>query len=240
MIDFPPDRNVVITGFMGTGKTTVARLLAESLERPFFDMDTLIEEQFGKPISQVFAEDGEAAFRSVESQLCERLAEERGVVLSTGGGALVNAHNRHALEAGGILICLTAGADEILRRLDSMHDRPLLPGTQQERAQRVRSLLEERRPAYAAIRHHVDTNGKTPSQVVAEILGTLAADAEFSGMTLLPVRSPEGSYEIGIGGGLLRQLGALLANRGIRPQPVAVVSNEMVVDSILHADCASA
>ena len=225
MRSFPPDRNIIITGFMGTGKTTIGRLLAETLDRPFFDMDHIIEDQFGKSIPQVFADEGEAAFRVAEAQLCERLAAERGIVLSTGGGALISATNRRALEESGVVICLTAGADEILSRLDSMDDRPLLPGTRPERAQRIRDMLEERRPAYAAIRHHVDTSRRTPAQVVHDIQHTLSADTEVSGMTLLPVQSPTGRYEIGIGGGLLHHLGPLLANRDVHAERIAIVSN---------------
>ena len=75
IVDLPNNRNVVITGFMGTGKTTIGRLLAEFLERPFYDLDDLIEQQFGKTISAVFADEGEAAFRVTEAQLCARLAD---------------------------------------------------------------------------------------------------------------------------------------------------------------------
>src|SRR3954466_2305869 len=85
---FPEDKNIVITGFMGTGKTTVGRLLAERLQRPFLDMDSVIESHFGKPIPRIFAEDGEPAFRVFEAQLCYELSEKQGLVLSTGGGAL--------------------------------------------------------------------------------------------------------------------------------------------------------
>ena len=72
----PTDRNVVITGFMGTGKTTIGQRLAVSLGRPFYDMDDLVQQQFGKSIPEVFADEGEAAFRVAEAQLCARLAED--------------------------------------------------------------------------------------------------------------------------------------------------------------------
>ena len=212
----PTDRNIVITGFMGTGKTTIGRRLAAVLGRPFYDLDDLIQQQFGKTIPEVFAEEGEAAFRVAEAQLCARLAEERGIVLSTGGGALVSAQNRHALESSGVLICLTAAVNEILDRLDALHDRPLLPGTRDERAARIRELLDERRPAYGAIPHHVDTTGRTPEEIVDDVIRTLDADTEVSGMTLLPVRSPSGAYDIGIAEGLLGPSG-----RAARPPRTA-------------------
>jgi shikimate kinase/3-dehydroquinate synthase len=225
MTSTPTDRNIVLTGFMGTGKTTIGRQIAQATQRPFYDLDDLIQQQFGKTIAEVFSEDGEAAFRVAESQLCARLAEERGVVISTGGGALVNAQNRRALEATGTLICLTATVDEILDRLDALDDRPLLPGTRTERAARIQELLDERRPAYGAIPHHVDTTGSTPEAIVEQVMRTLEADAEVSGMTLLPVQTPSGSYDIGIAEGLLGRIGDLLANRGLDAGHAAVVSN---------------
>lgn len=225
---FPAEKNIVITGFMGTGKTTVGRLLAERLDRRFVDMDTQIEDHFGKPIPRIFAEDGEPAFRVLEAQLCAHLAQEQGLVLSTGGGALVNSGNRQVLSETGVLICLTATVDTILERVESNSDRPLLPGTREERSRRIRQLLHERRHAYSAIAHQVNTSGRSPAQIVEELLITLDADQEAKGMTRIPVREPGGSYDICLGAGLLAQTGKLFANRGLRPGPVAVISNEAI------------
>jgi 3-dehydroquinate synthase len=226
--EFPPNRNVVITGFMGTGKTTVGRLLAERLGRPFFDMDDQIEAHFGKPIPRVFAEEGEAAFRVVESQLCRRFANESGVVVSTGGGALVSPANRHALAESGVIICLTASVDAILERVQLATNRPLLPGDLEERRQRVRNLLHERRQAYGAIPHQVDTTDATPAQIVDRVLDSLAAETEVPGMVRIGVREPGGSYQICVGDGLLAHAGDLLLHRGLRPGPAAIVTNAAI------------
>ncbi len=236
-------RNVIITGFMGTGKTTIGRLLAERMGRPFYDMDDLLVQHYGKSIADVFAEEGEAAFRVTEAQLCAQLAANRSVVVSTGGGALVNPQNRANFEETGTLICLTADVDTILNRLDELDDRPLLPGTREERANRIRALQLERRPAYGAIHHHVNTTDKSPTDIVERIILSLDADAELRHMTLLPVRTPTSSYDIGIGAGLLSSLGFLLANRGLPSGSIAVVSNpdiaahywETVNDSLRQA-----
>jgi 3-dehydroquinate synthase len=224
-IDFPTDKNIVVTGFMGTGKTTIGRLLAERLERRFVDMDEQIEARFGKPIPRIFAEDGEAAFRVAETQLCHQVAQETGLVLSTGGGSLVNPANRQRLAQSGVLICLTATVDTILARVEQATNRPLIPGDTDQRRQRVRSLLHERRHAYAAIAHQVDTSTRSPAEVVDELLRTLQAELEAPGMTRIPVREPAGEYDICLGEGLLDCSGRLLAHRGLRPGPVAVVSN---------------
>ncbi|MCB0093404.1 MAG: AAA family ATPase, partial [Caldilineaceae bacterium] len=108
---FPSDQNIILTGFMGTGKTTIGRRLAQRLGRDFVDMDDQLVAHFGKEISQVFADEGEDAFRVAEAQLCQQLAQQSGLVVSTGGGALINAQSRQALAETGVLLCLTATVD---------------------------------------------------------------------------------------------------------------------------------
>ena len=232
--NFPADKNIIITGFMGTGKTTVGRLLAQRLGRRFIDMDDMLVAHFGKPIAQVFAEEGEPIFRVTEAQLCQELSQEQGLIIATGGGALVNSGNRQVLSATGVIICLTASVDAILDRIEQETNRPLLPGNREERGQRVRHLLHERRHAYTAIAHQVDTSGRTPDQIMDAVIVALAADSEAPGMTRIPVREPGGSYDICLGEGLLTQTGRLLVNRGLRPGAAAVVSNQMVADQ--HAE----
>ncbi len=227
MPDSTPSKNIILTGFMGTGKTTIGRLLAERLNRPFVDMDDRLVARFGKPIAQLFADEGEAAFRTAESQLCQQLAQEQGLVISTGGGALVNPQNREALAATGVVICLRATADEILRRVAHNEDRPLLSG---DREQRIRELLQQRRAAYGAIAHQVETTGRTFAQLVTQVEEVVAAHAEVPDMTRITVRNPEGSYHLCIGEGLLSQAGQLLYNRQLRPGPVAIVTNPMIAE----------
>ncbi|MFZ1768186.1 MAG: shikimate kinase, partial [Caldilinea sp.] len=119
------DRNLILTGFMGVGKSTVGRLLAARLNRRFVDMDDVLVARFGKEIPAIFAEEGEEAFRVAEARLCQELADERGLVISTGGGALVNAQSKAALEASGVVLCLHAAEPVILARLAAATDRPL-------------------------------------------------------------------------------------------------------------------
>lgn len=233
MATFPAHKNIVLTGFMGTGKTTIGRLLADQLTRRFVDMDEELTRHFGKPIATVFAELGEPAFRQAERELCRRLASEQGLVISTGGGALVDAENRAVFSASGTLLCLTADAEEILRRVESNDERPLL-GDRAERRQRITTLLASRQDAYGAIPHQIDTTGLSHEQVVERVLAALADDSEVSGMTRLPVRTAQEQYDIYLGDGLLAHVGQLLLKRGLRRGPAAVVSNQMIAEH--HAE----
>jgi 3-dehydroquinate synthase len=226
-------QNIVITGFMGTGKTTVGKLLAERLGRRFVDMDMLLAERFGKPISAIFAEDGEEAFRRAEAELCRELAAQQELVIGTGGGALVNESSRAALAAGGVLVCLTASEDEILRRLEAATDRPLLGEEILDRRARVRALLGIRRAAYGSIPHQIETDGLTPEQVAERVLAAAEQHAELPGLLSLPVRTPGGSYDLCLGDGILAEAGRLLINRGAKPGRAAVVTNDMLAQ---HAE----
>ncbi len=159
------DRNIVVTGFMGTGKTTVGRVIASRLNRPFVDTDDEIARRAGKPVARIFAEEGEGYFRYCERRLCRFLAAQRGLVVATGGGMLVDESNRRVMLASGLVICLNAPPEVISRRLEQTSDeRPLLRGNWQ-------TLLDQRAAAYAAIPHQVDTTGKTPEQIADEIIG---------------------------------------------------------------------
>jgi len=235
---FPTEKNIILTGFMATGKTSSGRLLAERLNRPFIDMDEALVAHFGKPIREVFTEEGEASFRTTEAALCAELAERRGCVISTGGGALVSAENRATFAKTGTILCLTATPDEILRRVADTGERPLLNTARDEQEERVRTLLRERRSAYGAIAHQIDTTGLVTEAVVERLLETLAGEAEVANMTRIPVSGPEGSYHICIGEGLLAEAGRLLANRGLRQGPAAIVTNPQIAPE--HAETLAA
>lgn len=154
--------NIVLTGFMGVGKTTVGTLIAHRLKRPFVDTDTVIVQRQGRSIGQIFAQDGEAAFRALERELAVELAKHRGLVIATGGGMLVDPFNREQLARSGILICLDASPDTIAQRLKDAADRPL--------AHHWQALLTARQEAYAAIAHHVHTDEKSPEQIGDEVI----------------------------------------------------------------------
>jgi 3-dehydroquinate synthase len=227
-------QNIVLAGFMGTGKTTVGKLLAARLGRRFVDMDVLLAARFGKPVAAVFAEEGEQAFRAAEAELCAELAAEQALVIGAGGGALLNEASRTALAGSGVLICLTAGEDEILRRLAAANDRPLLHAEgEDERRQRVRTLLNARRAAYGAIPYQISTDDLTPEAVADRVVAAARDHAEAPGLLRLPVSTPEGSYDLCLGDGILAHAGRLLRNRGAKPGRAAVVTNPMLAQ---HAE----
>lgn len=158
------DRNIVITGFMGTGKTTVGRLVAEKLSRPFIDTDEEIVRRTGRSIPDIFAHEGESNFRHIERRMTRFLAAQHSLVISTGGGMLVDESNRDVMLASGLVVCLNAAPEAILQRLkNDPIERPLLKGD-------WRALLEKRAEAYASIPNQVDTTGKSPDEIAGEIV----------------------------------------------------------------------
>jgi len=213
-------RNLVLTGFMGTGKSSVGQGVAKKLGRPFVDMDALIVQREGITIPEIFRERGEGAFRRLEHDLCEELSAEGNLVIATGGGALVNAENRRTMARSGCLICLDGEPDELLSRLRKNEERPMLWA--EDPAERMRELLEARRPAYARIPHHIDTSHRSLEQVVDDVAALFRANP-----TVWEVDTPTGGYLIHLHPGGLTSLGALLRIREISSR-VVVVSDENV------------
>ena len=160
--------NIVLMGFMGTGKSTVGRTLARRLGMQFLDMDTIIEERAGKPIPRIFAEDGEPHFRAMERALSQELSKRSGLVIACGGGVVLNPENIRDYSRTGLVVCLTATPEVIFKRTAKDRNRPLLE--EQDRMKRILELLEKRKTMYAAIPHQVDTTTPTADQVAELIM----------------------------------------------------------------------
>ena len=204
--------NIVITGFMGSGKTTVGEMAARQLGREFVDMDKVIEDRAGLSIPQIFRDYGEGFFRAMERGLAHELAMQSGLVIATGGGALVEDELRGMMGQYGTLVCLNADKAEIRARLAETDGRPL--------AENWEGLLRRRQAAYAQIAHQIETAGKSPAEIAAEV----AALAEQP----LRVKTADGGgYNIWIGQGFLNDIDRHIDVIGLQGH-VVVVSNETV------------
>src|SRR5690554_180913 len=119
-------KNIVLIGFMGTGKSTIGKRLAEKLNMKYIDIDQYIEDKHGMSISDIFSNKGEPYFRELEKEAAKELSNLTGTVIATGGGIVLNTENIENLRRNGIIICLKADVDTILRNTSSSHNRPLL------------------------------------------------------------------------------------------------------------------
>jgi shikimate kinase len=164
-----PERVLILTGFMGSGKSSVGKIIAELTGYRFVDLDAEIVAVAGCSINEIFARDGEEAFRALESSQLEKvLTEGEGMVVATGGGAVISAQNRALMRNRGIVINLKVTLDQVLSRLDGCCDRPLLTG--EDAAKRAKILMNEREQFYADADIRIDTDGKSVEDVSAEIL----------------------------------------------------------------------
>lgn len=161
-------KNIVLAGFMGTGKSTVGGILARRLGFRLVDMDERIEQRAGRRISEIFARDGEAEFRRMESELARELSGGEEQVIAAGGGVVLNPANVELLGRTGVVVCLTASADTILKRVEKSGHRPLLD--EGGKAERIRSLLAQRRDLYAALPWQVETDALDPEAVADRVV----------------------------------------------------------------------
>ncbi|HMP75963.1 MAG TPA: shikimate kinase [Kiritimatiellia bacterium] len=166
-----PAANIILVGFMGTGKSVTGRALAVRLGREFLDMDTLIENREGRTIPEIFAASGEPHFRSLERALVRELAAKQNLVVAPGGGIVLNPDNIRDFAATGHVVCLRASPEMILSRVGHDTNRPLLQTD--DKLGRIRELLAKRQALYDAIPLQVETDGKSADQVADEILALL-------------------------------------------------------------------
>lgn len=166
-------KNIVLTGFMGTGKTAVGRILSQRLGIALVDVDTEIEREQNTTITDIFRRLGEAAFRDIESGVINRLSSLKNVVISTGGGAVLRSENMDALRSNGIIVCLTASPGTILGRTCRNKDRPLLQTD--DPLQKIKDLYDFRKPYYEKADIIIDTDDISPLQVAEEIIKQVKA-----------------------------------------------------------------
>jgi shikimate kinase / 3-dehydroquinate synthase len=219
LVVMTPDHNLVLAGFMGTGKTTVGQELATRLGMEFVDTDETIESQHG-PIATIFAEHGEARFRELETELARELGKRKGLVIATGGRMILDPVNFKELSRNGRIFCLVATPDEIHHRIvndEVRRDRPLLQVD--DPRQRIIELMTERDREYQRF-PQLTTDHGGPSVIADEVA------ALWQGHSSYDISTPEGGYEFTVGVGILpfvRQLASIVG-------PVVVITDEAVAD----------
>lgn len=161
-------KNIVLCGFMGSGKSTIGRQLSEKLGMKLIDTDAYIEKKEGMTISEIFAEKGEDYFRNVELEVCKELSEMKNCIISTGGGTLLKECNVNEIKKGGTVYFLNVSPNAVLTRLRFDTTRPLLQRADKEKA--VNELLAQRMPLYKKAADYIINAEETPRNICAKII----------------------------------------------------------------------
>jgi len=167
-------KNIVITGFMGTGKSVVAKELARKLKMEFIDMDRIIEERQGTSIADIFTRYGEKYFRAQENKLVKELSQKENIVIATGGGTLLSSDNARILSQRGQIICLYADSQTIYNRVVRKNNRPLLKG--KNVSSEINRLLEERKKICDNIKWKIDTTNLNVQEVTDKTITLLKSE----------------------------------------------------------------
>jgi len=251
-------QRIILTGFSGTGKTEVARLIAERLGWQAVDSDDAIVKAAGKPIPAIFRDDGEQHFRTLEHTVLRQLCSHPKTIIAAGGGAILAAENRRLMAQGGFIVCLEARPETILERLRPQFEsdpvaRPLLATPDSLR--RIRELKSFRQPYYALADHTVHTDGLSMEQVAAEVVhawqelsaAALAAQGRVAALADAPsareadapycqppgaacvVRTSSATCPVFVAWGALPDLGQRMAEAGLAGRAY------LISDSMVHA-----
>ncbi|NLB40894.1 MAG: shikimate kinase [Clostridiales bacterium] len=164
--------NIFLIGFMGTGKTTLGRMLADRTGMKFIDLDFLIVEQTGKNIAKIFEDEGEARFRMKEREVLSGYIAQSNQVFSTGGGIVLNPSNVELMKENGIVIALKANVDTLWERLKNTTNRPLLKDENPKEA--LQRLFQQRIKIYDDAHISIQVDEHSPAELVQEILAKIA------------------------------------------------------------------
>ncbi|MDD9897671.1 MAG: 3-dehydroquinate synthase [Candidatus Melainabacteria bacterium] len=225
-IKLNPKGNISLTGLMGSGKSTIGRHLAYVLNKEFVDTDELIEEREGKTINEIFKDKGEKAFRKLEAELMAELCKQENLVISLGGGAIVDDANRKLLKRNSSLVTLIADPQDLYDRVKRRKNRPLLKG--QDQLKVLEDLWEERKPAYMDSHLQIETGNKSINLIAREIIKSLGLRKPKIKEFEVAVPSDEHRYKI-----LYRELHKLDIS-SLNPGPnVLIVSQDYVAKKYL-------
>jgi shikimate kinase/3-dehydroquinate synthase len=215
--------NIVLTGFMAAGKTSVGEELSRLTGFDFVDADSILEERLGLSVPDIFRAHGEKRFREEERKLASELSGKRNTVMATGGGMILDPESRKDLDSSGEIFCLRANVETILKRAGTSSIRPLLEGADQE--QKIKNLLESRKEVYQSIKNQIDTDDLSPTGVAVEVLGKLTPSVR----QLTVETSDESSYPVIFGRNVVEELPGLLSAAGLGREVF------VVTDSNVHA-----
>jgi len=165
-------KNIVLIGFMGTGKTTIGKLLSEKLSFPFFDTDKIIEQNTDMSIPQLFEKVGEKEFRNYETEVVKLLSDTEGCVISCGGGIVLNKTNMDLLSKNGIIVYLNANVDTILKRIVGDKNRPIIAAMENPKDE-IEKLFNKRKQFYQRYNFSFDVDDLTPDTIVTNIINTV-------------------------------------------------------------------
>ena len=164
-------KTITLTGMMGAGKSTIAKILAKKLNIKPIDIDSLIEQNEGEKISEIFSKKGEEYFRKIEKNTIDNIFTRENLVISLGGGALENNETREFLLTNSTVIYLQTSPEIIFERIKSNTERPLLCGNMS--VEKISEILEKREKNYQTATYKITTDNKTPDQIAEEIIGVL-------------------------------------------------------------------
>lgn len=167
------EKNVVLIGMRGSGKTTIGAILAGQLHRELIPMDALIVYDAGRTIPQIVETDGWERFREIESQVTQKVARLQGIINATGGGVILNLENIEALRATGIVFWLDVSVDNTLQRIGEDPNRPSLTGKTSRRDDIMATLAEREELYHKAAHYVINTNDKSQQQIAEEIVNIL-------------------------------------------------------------------
>lgn len=163
------DYNILLIGFMGTGKTTVSRWLSKDMNLKEVDMDEYIVEREHRPITDIFEQQGEEYFRKIETECLIEIQREKGKIVSCGGGAVLKDENVQHMKDGGVIVLLTATPETVYERVKDGNDRPILNGNMN--VEYIEQLMNKRKARYLEVADLIiETDGKSPQSISREII----------------------------------------------------------------------
>ena len=176
-------KNIVLVGLMGSGKSAIGRTIAKVLGRRFIDTDRYIERKIGKTIAEIFEQEGEAKFRSIEKEVIKKISQYIGIVLATGGGTIKDPENFKYLKDSGWIIALYALPETLYKRIAGKRIRPLLLN-QDDPVKKLEEIQNERKIMYAKADFQIDTENKEINEIAYEIIGLLSPNINIDGFNV--------------------------------------------------------